>query len=492
MTDLTGQVPAHLSAKGNIMQDKSNGWKQPEEKFPETELEDNFSEFFSEDEISAPKGKYRRHKSAGPDILAVTDSEQDEGFIIKEVVAFDGEDGLVQVAKQDESAPEESESEADVAVSTEETLSTEACSNNEPTLSTEEAEPEAAEPAAEDAPTSAEDTEQPTESEGTAEPSEEAAAAEPTPEKPKKTKKVLFPRAKKIINKKRRHKYVAAIGAVLIALAIVGAISVVSLGVKLVARFLDNTNQKEAFEWKVYPVLMLDPATFDDPSQLDEVFLLKTAMWSTLLENRTIYTYDENGMLIVPASDLDVASKKLYGDAVTLKHQTFSEEYEYFYIFNEDTNTYSVPISGQTPGYTPKVVKVNKSGDIYTLIVGYVEPTTLWNMSEDGSFTESVPSKYLYYDLQRLKGGNYIIKSIRSIPKNELPDDLEVASQQSLNQTQYIDYDEIYQEYLNNQENELAGKENTDGEINSDSSTDSSGDSSSEESSSDSSSSSGD
>ena len=70
------------------MQDKNNGWKQPEEKFPETELEDSFSGFFSrEEEVSVPKGKRRRHKSAGPDILAVSDNEQDDGFIIKEVVA---------------------------------------------------------------------------------------------------------------------------------------------------------------------------------------------------------------------------------------------------------------------------------------------------------------------------------------------------------------------------------------------------------------------
>lgn len=483
------------------MQDKNNGWKQPEEKFPETELEDNFSEFFSEDEISAPKSKRRRHKSPGPDILAVADNEQDEGFIIKEVVAVDGKDGLVQVAKADEPIAEEDKAETAVStetdLSTEENVPEEPCSDNELVLSTEEPKPEVAENISEEQEISAESAEQDKETDITDEASAEvsdgtATNAEPTSQKPKKAKKVLFPRAKKIISKRRKHKYVAAIGAVLIALAIVGTISVVSLGVKLVSRILDNTNQKEAFEWKVYPVLMLDPATFDDPAQLDEVFLLKTAMWSTLLENRTIYTYDDNGMLIVPASDLDVAAKKLYGDAVTLNHQTFSEEYEYFYIFSEKTNTYSVPISGQTPGYTPKVVKISKSGDIYTLIVGYVEPTTLWNMSEDGSFTESVPSKYLYYDLQRIKGGNYIIKSIRSIPKDELPDDLEVASQQSLNQTQYIDYDAIYQEYLNSQENELSGEENTDGTDNSESVSDSSDETSSAESSSGSSSSSGD
>ena len=235
-----------------------------------------------------------------------------------------------------------------------------------------------------------------------------------------------------------------------------GAISVISLGVRFVGRILDNTDQKEAFEWKIYPILMLDPATFDDPSKLDEVFLLKTAMWSTLLENRSIYTYDENGMLLVPASDLDVAAKKLYGDAVTLVHQTYVEEYEYYYIYDPDTNTYSVPISSQTAGYTPKVAKIMKNGDIYTLIVGYVEPTTLWNVSEHGASTESVPSKYLYYDLQKVKGGNFIIKSIRNIPLEELPADLKTSSQHTLNQTQYIDYDQVYQQYIDEQRNSAA------------------------------------
>ena len=85
------------------MQDKNNGWKQPEEKFPETELEDSFSGFFSrEEEVSVPKGKRRRHKSAGPDILAVSDNEQDDGFIIKEVVAVEGK----ETAKHTEEAAE--------------------------------------------------------------------------------------------------------------------------------------------------------------------------------------------------------------------------------------------------------------------------------------------------------------------------------------------------------------------------------------------------
>ena len=399
------------------MFEKKNGWEQPEEKFPETELEDHFAGFFSEEENKAfnENRKHRKKNNQqttpelqqGPDILAVAVPLEDPGFVIEEVVSAEsGESEEPGKTVEHEKVPDEHVTEA-----LEHTAETVEHAEEKPEEETEKAE----------------------------------KAADPV--LPEKKGKTLFPRANKIIRERRKHRYAATIGAVLIALALVGTVVLVSLLIRTVGRLLDNTKQKEAFEWKIYPLLMLDPATFDEPSQLDDVFLLKTALWSTLLEHRTTYGYDENGLLLVPASDLDVAAKKLYGDAVALQHQTFSEGYEFFYIFNEDTNTYQVPVSGQTAGYTPKVVKISKDGDIYTLIVGYVAPTTLWMMSEDGSSSESVPDKYLYYDLQKLSGKNYIVKSVRTIPLDELPDDLEVASQQSLNQTQYVDYDALYQEY---------------------------------------------
>lgn len=414
--------------KGKTMSEKKGGWKQPEEKFPETQLEDNFAGFFSEEEEIAisDKGKKRnRKRSAGPDILAVSE-ETDPGFVITEVVALDTGKEILTIGEEPEKEEPSETSEA------------------EETFEHAEEEPEHAEEETEeiDAQTEEEpsETEEAEETEG---PSEEEKA-------PEKQKKVFFPRAKKIIDHKRKHKYVATVGAVLIALAVVGAISLCSVLFNLGARILDNTSRKEAFEWKIYPLLMLDPSTFDDPKQLDEIVLLKTSLWSALLENRTKYSYSEYGMLLVPASDLDVAAKALYGDSVTLKHQTFSEGYDYYYIYDEETSTYSVQVMGQTAAYVPKVVDISKNGDIYTLIVGYVAPTTLWNVSEDGS-SESVPSKYLYYDLQKLGYNEYIIKSVRNIPADELPDDLEVADFQSLNETQYLDYDALQQEQLQQQ-----------------------------------------
>ena len=438
--------------KGKTMADKNNGWKQPEEKFPETELEDSFAGFFSEEEeIEASNKNKKRRKNknkSGPDILAVSE-EADAGFVITEVVALDTGDEIVTIKEEPAEEKNEEEPKAEEA---ERELEHEKAPAEE---ITENADAHAENEASEEEDASADD-----------EVIVVDLSEDSGEEVPEKKKKGFFPNANRIIRKKRKHRYFATVGAVLIGLAIIGTIALCSTLINLGTRILDNTSQKEAFEWKIYPLLMFDPATFEEPNQLDEVFILKTSLWSTLLENRTKYSYDENGMLLVPASDLDVAAKSLYGESVTLKHQTFSEGYEFFYLFSEETHTYSVPISGQTASYVPKVVEIKKNGDIYTLIVGYVAPTTLWNVSEDGS-SESVPDKYLYYDLEKIDGGSYIIKSVRNIPAEELPEDLEVSDMQSLNSTQYFDYDEIYQEYLDEQMNEAengaAEGENTEG-----------------------------
>lgn len=397
------------------MAENTNGWNKPEEKFPETEFEDSFAGFFSEEEeqeISEKENK-RSKKKKGPDILAVSE-ESDPGFVIEEVVALDTGSEIVKIGEETEENIEHEDEE--------------------------------------ETPENADANEENSESE---EVIEVDLSAEETSEK---GKKILFPNAKKYIGTRRKHKYAATIGAVLIGLAIIGTFSLCSILFNLGARVLDNTRQKEAFEWKVYPLLMLDPAAFEDPNQLDKEVILKSALWATLLENRTKYNYDENGMLLVPASDLDVAAKRLYGGKVSLEHRTFSEGYDFFYIYSEETNTYSVPIMGQTASYVPKVVDISKDGNMYTLIVGYVSPTTLWNVSEDGS-SESVPDKYLYYDLEKIDRGEFVIRSVRRIPEDELPEDLEVSDMQSLNQTQYFDYDEIQQEYMEQQMKEEQNKE---------------------------------
>ncbi|MBR2640197.1 MAG: hypothetical protein IKD39_06480, partial [Oscillospiraceae bacterium] len=235
------------------MAEKNNGWDKPEEKFPETEFEDSFAGFFSEEEELdiSEKEKKRRKKKNGPDILAVSE-EADPGFVITEVVALDTGSEIVNIKEEPEEEIEHEEEQE----------------NSEPEETTEKA----------DANEENEDS-----SEGEEEEIEVDLSEKEPSENSLKVKKVLFPNAKKYIGTKRKHKYAATVGAVLIGLALIGTISLCSIFVNLGARVIDNTRQKEAFEWKIYPLLMLDPAAFEDPNQLDKEVILKSALWATLL-----------------------------------------------------------------------------------------------------------------------------------------------------------------------------------------------------------------
>ncbi len=453
------------------MSEDLKGWSRPEEKFPEAALEDSFAEYFAEDHASVPGKKQRRRADgSGPDLLVETASEDDPGFVIEGLAAVE----QAGAADMSDSAGETSPAgEETVPIGAEAGMPEEPenlISETLPEYAAPEAESLPDEPFMEEEPGPAGETfstqpgrpgdenlteilfaEEPPVAESSAEePSaEKLSAEEPSVEEPEKPEThTAVPAAKQkkfeiirmtqaLLWNRRRHRWAAPVGLAVVILAVIGFISVIIGGLNLSARVIDNTKEKEMFAWKIYPLLIFDPAAFDDPSQLDSVFLLKTALWKTLLENRTKYSYNDDGMLVVPASDLNVAAKSLYGDAVKLTHQTFSEGYEYYYIYDESTGTYLVPVMGQTAEYSPEVVRITKTEDTYTLLVGYVTQSTLWNMDTEGNMNETVPSKYMYYDLKKLGRDNYVVTAVREVPEEEVPETENSGTQQQLNETRY-------------------------------------------------------
>lgn len=173
--------------------------------------------------------------------------------------------------------------------------------------------------------------------------------------------------------RKRRSKYALPLGGVFLVLAVIGLISVAGFCIRLTNQIMDNTREKSKFEEYLLPVVMFDPVEFDSPEHADPLFLLQSSLWGALLSNTDKYTYDENAMLVVPASDLDVYAAKLYGSDIKLQHQTI-EDFDFTYPYDPETKTYGVPVMGQTSQYTPQVTKIEKKGDLYTLTVGYIPP----------------------------------------------------------------------------------------------------------------------
>lgn len=216
---------------------------------------------------------------------------------------------------------------------------------------------------------------------------------------------------------RRRRKHAAPIGGLFIIMAAIGAIAVLIFSVNATRKFIDNSDKKRAFEQMILPVLMFDPVPFESPTDLDPLVLLQSSLWASLLgEKRGSYPYDELRMLLVPASDVDVSAARLFGPDVKLTHQSFGN-YETSYLYDEDTKTYHVPVTGQMGLYTPRVEEIDSKGDTLLLTVGYIPPDNIWTAdvghNEDGQTTAD---KHMIYQLTRNKNKkDYYLSAVRDV-----------------------------------------------------------------------------
>lgn len=221
----------------------------------------------------------------------------------------------------------------------------------------------------------------------------------------------------KTVNKKRRkNKYAAPIGGIFIILAAIGLITVMVQSFNMTRKIMDNSSQLERFENILRPVIMFDPVPFDNVEQADETMLLKSSVWSAILDkaNRDEFDYSD-GIMQLTASDIDVACAKLFGASVKLNHHTFGD-YDSTYYYDQDTKTYQIPLTVQTEFYTPKIQEVSSKDDIVSLVVGYIPPENPLTSAIKGQSKKESPDKYMTYELKKVKN-NYYVKAIKYPPE---------------------------------------------------------------------------
>ena len=278
----------------------------------------------------------------------------------------------------------------------------------------EEAPAEAAAPAeqpAEEAPAeAAAPAEQPAEKV----PAEAAAPAEQSAEEvpaeaAASAEKAEEPAQKKPRKKRGKHRYAAPVGGAYILLALIGVIAVIYGAVQLYGKLTDNSKLLRQIERQIQPVMMFDPVPFDNIQDVDNKVLVKTSIWSCMYsDKRGSYTYDDNGMILIPVSDVEVAAVKLYGPEVKLTH-TSPDEDGISYTYDAENNVYRVPMMAQGGYYTPMVVDMQKNGDVYEVTVGYVAPGASWTTTEDGDSYTPTPDKYMIYRMKKEDGEYYIV-----------------------------------------------------------------------------------
>lgn len=206
---------------------------------------------------------------------------------------------------------------------------------------------------------------------------------------------------------KGTHKAAFPIGLAVTVLALVGlsaVIVLISTGIKNLAAKNKDYSQ---YNKLLTPVVLIDPSGFDDITKADMSELIEMSIWSILKSDISPDTYAVGeGGIIIPEKDVGEQFKKLFGTEVTPVHTTV-EGYEYEFTYDADAKTYTIPVTGIVPIYTPKVIEKKESAGKVVLTVALIAGEA-WQQSADGSMVEPEPDKYIRVTLRTQDGVQFI------------------------------------------------------------------------------------
>lgn len=214
--------------------------------------------------------------------------------------------------------------------------------------------------------------------------------------------------------KKKRSKPNLIVGLMILALALVGIVSLGMTAADKISRSIEDKNAEKysAYEEFIAPVIMNDPDTFDDVTLADSGQLLSIAIWSVLDSNPEPdkYEYTDDGMLL-PASEVEEKFVSLFGEEVKIIHSNVDGggiDFKY----SEKKKAYLIPITGITPIYTPKVIDAKEKSGSIELTVGYLHSSD-WQQDSKGNMIAPEPGKYMKITLGKNTDSGYFVRAIQ-------------------------------------------------------------------------------
>jgi len=202
----------------------------------------------------------------------------------------------------------------------------------------------------------------------------------------------------------------AVLGVIFAILACIGLVTVISKSIGFFGNFTSGNSKKDGFADVIYPTVIMDIESFDDPSQLTSDQVITAAIWSMIMSDGTMDQYEKTFDVVkVPAVDVESYAVKLFGDNLPeLTHTTVGPAESRFY-YNDETKSYNVPVTPVTFTYSPEIKSVTKNGNDYTLVVDYIDELPEW--------LPKTSSKSVQYTLVDTNEG-YTIKAMKVLSES--------------------------------------------------------------------------
>ncbi|MBQ8569232.1 MAG: hypothetical protein IJ446_08440 [Oscillospiraceae bacterium] len=206
-----------------------------------------------------------------------------------------------------------------------------------------------------------------------------------------------------------RRRLYFTVGVLFTVMSAVGIVSTVKFAAEKISDVVNNTTQKNELAKIIYPVVICDPAPFDDTSKLRNDTLITAACWDIILNSDKSAYPHEFDYITVPEADIEQHAAELFGSGLSITHgAVITTDIQFYY--DPSINSYRIPYNPKYFSYSPRVDDISKNGNIYTLQVGYLSPTPSW--IAEFSDEEPVPEKYVEYTVIRETDG-YTITSVK-------------------------------------------------------------------------------
>lgn len=217
---------------------------------------------------------------------------------------------------------------------------------------------------------------------------------------------------KKPAKKKRKLKkgVYSFCGIVFAILACFGLVTVIVKGITMLGAYTSGDGKKEQLREFLYPAVIMDIESFDSPSELSSDQIITASIWSMIMSDTAVSGYEITFDVVnIPAADVEVYAVKLFGENLpALTHTTVGPVEARFY-YNEETQSYNVPIAPVTYTYSPEIKAAKKTDGIYTVIVDYINELPEW--------LPETSSKTVEFKLTETSDG-YTINSMKILSKS--------------------------------------------------------------------------
>lgn len=243
-------------------------------------------------------------------------------------------------------------------------------------------------------------------------------------------------------NKKHKgtHKLAFPVGCVIALLTVIGLITVIFSAVNGISSAVQKSKNYEEYEKILTPVVLIDPDNFDDITKADMSQLIEISIWSLLKSDIDPDTFEstEKG-LSIPKSAVEEEFIELFGTEIAPSHATI-DGYALEFQYDAKTEMYTVPLTGVTPIYTPKVIDKSTTAEVIVLTVACLAGDA-WEQGENGDMIEPTPDKYIKITL-REKDDNLYISAIQSTTTPEVAT-TEATTESTTESKELIDQAEV-------------------------------------------------